>query len=139
MSKVIILLGLTVPVYVLCQGLLGLWRRFRLIRSPVSIEAKVMEVRASHVLRLEDATVVDVVARYEIDGRDYQMEATKTDHQRRQYYAGGPIELVYERGNPSNVIDAGRKPWDDVIGPVVFGLLLLAFMTWFLLFVTSLT
>lgn len=98
-----------------------------------------MEVRASHVLRLEDATVVDVVARYEIDGRDYQMEATKTDHQRRQYYAGGPIELVYERGNPSNVIDAGRKPWDDVIGPVVFGLLLLAFMTWFLLFVTSLT
>ena len=76
---------------------------------------------------------------YSVDGVTFTHSETKTDHQRRQYQVGTVLELIHERGNPGNAIDVRRKRWDDVIGPLVFGLLLLAFMTWLLLFISGMT
>lgn len=130
MSTAIVILWFSVPVYVLGQALVGLWRRWWLLQKPERIDAQVIEVKASHVTRLEEAQVVDLLVKYVRDGRDYEHALTRADHQRRQYGVGDVVELILERGRPANAIDAERKPWDDVIGPAVFGLLLLLFMAW---------
>jgi hypothetical protein len=139
LSTVIAIAWFAVPVYVLAQALVGLWRRWWLLLKPEQVEAQVIEVKASHVTRLEEATVVDLEVTYSIEGCDYQYALTRTDHQRRQYGVGSVVELICEQGRPGNVIDVERRRWDDVIGPFVFGLLLLLFMAWAGPFLVGLT
>ncbi len=137
LPQFIAMLWMLGPTYLIGQAILGLWRRFRLLRAPVPVTAEVDEVWPRDG-SLDDCLVVDLVARYHVDNVIYRHRQTKADHLQKKYRIGYHLELIHERSKPSNVIDATSRPWDDVIGPVVFSFLLFAFMGWVLLFVGGL-
>ena len=139
LAPLIAILWLLVPTVYVCQAVAGLWRRMRLLRDPVPVTAEVTEVRAGgEVMEITDVSIVDVTLAYDADGRTWSHRQTRTDHQKVAYRVGSPVDLIYQRGNPANVIDADRHPWNDVIGPMVFSALLFVFMGWLLLFVGGL-
>ena len=127
------------PAVLVGQALRGLWRRMRLLHRALPVVAEVYEIEsASETDAIAESTMVDLLVRYRVGDREYGHRLTRIDHRRVQYRAGGKVSLLHERGNPGNVIDADRHPWNDVIGPLVLGALLFVFMGWLLLFVGGL-
>ena len=125
------LLWLIGPAYLMWQSLGAIARRNRLWSSPMTVSGEVREVLpGGDAPSLDTAVIVDLKLSYEVDGRPYAHTVTRTDHQRVGYCAGSQIDLVCEDGNPANVVDAARRPWDDVIGPMVFSVLLFLAMAW---------
>jgi len=78
----------------------------------------------------DDAAIVDLHLVYAVAGRQYACMTTRTDNLRVSYQTGMAIDLLCQTDNPANVMDASLRPWDDVIGPVVLGVLLLLCMGW---------
>ena len=130
---------MSVPTVITVQGLAGLWRRWKLLRHAVAVDAVVKEVRPGVALEsLDESSAVELVVAYRVAARSFDHRLTRTDHRQRNYQVGSGIRLIYQRDHPTHVMDAERRPWDDVIGPLVFGGLLFAFMGWLLLFVAGL-
>lgn len=127
------------PTLFVGHSLWGLMRRYRLRSRAVLIAAEITAVDVFTSVEAVVGMVVDLELRYDVNGRSYSHRVTRSDHHKQNYEAGGTIELVYERANPANVMDAERRPWDDVIGPVVFSGLLFVFMGWLWLFLSGLS
>ncbi|MFM9942401.1 MAG: DUF3592 domain-containing protein [Hyphomicrobiaceae bacterium] len=138
MPAIVGVLWMLVPSYYLYQAVKGLWRRWRLRAYAVPISATVTEVLLySAPGATSESTVVDLMLAYVVDEGTYVHRETRTDHLIMQYQVGSRLDLLYERGDPANVMAASRRPWDDVAGPVVFSVLLVLFMGWLLLIVSS--
>jgi Protein of unknown function (DUF3592) len=128
------------PTVFLGHSLWGLLRRHRLRTRGVPVESVITTVNVFSALdSADEGMVVDLELSYEVNGASYAHRESRSDHHKKQYEAGGTIELLYERGNPANVMDAQRRPWDDVIGPVVLSVLLFVFMGWLWLFLSGLS
>ena len=128
-----------VPTMVLAQALGGLLRRLRLLQNAVPVEAEVEAIDApGGTDGVPESTVVDLRVFYRVGEQGYRQRLTRTDHQRNRYEIGDVVGLLREETNPANAIDAQSHPWHDVIGPMVFGVLLFAFMGWLLLFLHGL-
>ena len=131
LPKPLVLLWMAFPALHVWQAVGGLWRRWRLRTRSVKVDAEVAEVRTNgEVDPIAGAMIVDLALVYEMDGQDWGHLVTRHDHHKQSYQEGDVISLICERGNPANVMDAQRRPWDDVMGPMVFALLLFAFMGW---------
>ena len=128
------------PTVFLGHSLWGLLRRHRLRMRGVPVEAVITAVNVfSAIDSVDEGMVVDLELSYDVNGRSYAHRETRSDHHKKNYEAGGGIELLYERGNPGNVMDAERRPWDDVIGPVVLSVLLFVFVGWLWVFLSGLS
>lgn len=137
---VIAFLWMLGPTAFLGQTLWGLLRRHRLRTRGLPVQAVITAVNVfSAIDSADEGMVVDLELSYDVDGRTYTHCATRTDHHKMQYTVGGVIDLLCERGNPANVMDARRRPWDDVIGPVVLSVLVFVFMGWLWMFLSGLS
>lgn len=125
------LLWLLGPALFMLRSFGAIARRSRLWSNPMTVTGLVTKVLpGGDATSLGEAMIVDLQLRYEIDGRSFSHSVTRTDHQQVGYFAGSEIDLVCEQDNPANVMDPSRRPWDDVIGPMVLSLLLAFFMAW---------
>lgn len=127
------------PTFFVGHALFGLLRRYRLRSRAVATDAEVTAVDVfSDVDGVEEGMLVELTVRYVVEGRAYAHQVTRSDHNRAHYDVGSRLELVYERGQPCNVMDSASRPWNDVIGPVVFSSLLFVFMGWLWVFLSGL-
>lgn len=131
-SKILALVVLGWPAYLVAQAALGLWRRFRLLRKPVEAEAEVVEIHPRGVVADIGATVVDLRVAYAHGGRTYDLWVTRAGPPALSVALGDLVSVLFEPERPANVIDASLKPWDDVTGPLVFSVLLFFFLAWVL-------
>jgi len=130
MQQMFALLWFAGPMVMLIQAGIGLWRRFRLLRDPVTVEGEVEEVHPAGAGVGQAPLLVDLRVAFVLDGRSGELWVTRAGREAEAIGIGSPVRLVCERGHPANVIDAAKRPWDDVIGPAVFAVLLLIFMLW---------
>jgi len=119
------LLWMAVPARMLLSSLWAVIRRARLRREPLEVIAVITGVETS-----TDGAIATLQLRYTVDDRRYTHATTRMDNQRVGYCVGGTIDLVCQQDAPANVMDAAKRPWDDVIGPVVLGVLLFLAMAW---------
>ena len=128
-----------VPSVLVLQASRKLWLRVRLMRDPVPVVAEVSEVHPRGFGEEGHATVVELRVSFGALGRAHDRWVTRMGPEAATYQLGSPVKLVHEQGNPANSIDAASRPWDDVLGSLVFSALLFAFMGWLLLFAAQFT
>ena len=127
------------PTVLLAQALAGLLRRWRLLQNAVPVDAEVGKIEAAGGTDgVPESTIVDLHVHYRVSERVYGHRLTRADHQQNRYEIGDIVGLLHQEYRPANAKDAQSHPWHDVIGPVVFAVLLFAFMAWLLLFVSGL-
>lgn len=125
LKTLLALLWMAVPAKLLLTSLWAIVRRARLHREPLSVLGIITEVETS-----VDGTLAFLQLRYWVNGVQYVHATTRADNQNMSYSVGGTIELVCKEDDPANVMDATKRPWDDVIGPAVLAGLLAFFMAW---------
>lgn len=133
MQIALTILWLAGPVVLLASAVAGLWRRWRLLSDPITVDGVVEEV---HPVGGQDASVPMVMLRVACAhaGRQGSLWVTRVGREAEEMGIGAVVPVICQRDMPSNVIDARSRPWDDVIGPVVLAVLLLIFMAWLWLF-----
>ena len=131
--QLLFILWLVGPFVMIVQAGVGLWRRGKLLRNAVAVDAEVNEIYPSGITANDLPTIVDMRVTYDHDGKSFEHWVVRSGPEAATFGIGNGVKLLYEKQNPPNVIDAAKRPWDDVTGPMVFAVLLFIFMFWLFL------
>jgi hypothetical protein len=108
----------------------NVWRRLALFRNPVRVKGEVVRVRHVEPVASDASTVPQYgkfypTVRYKAEDGHWLEKELPPSGGPDKWKVGQVLRLVYQRGNPSNVVDE-RMRWADLVMTGLGSLIILA-------------
>jgi hypothetical protein len=106
----------------------GIVRRRALLANPVRVEGRVIRLREESPSNTECGQSPKIFASVQYmtkDGQSLERELPASNEENK-WQVGQSLRLIYQRGNPANVVDE-ELAWADLVKAVIGSLIVLGF------------